>query len=386
MSPLAAALALLVVQGVADRPEPPAPANGILPPAPAEIFVLTMGPDHTVLFREWGHAALCVDRICFNYGFTDFSRPVALTWEVLNGKARFWLGLTTYEETLALYASHRRSVIRQDLPLDDESREALVGRLAGDLVPGQSEYTYNHFTENCTTRLRDYLDGVTDGALSRVRDLPERFRDAGGAPTFRSQIRRGLESRPFLLWVSDVAVGSAADGSITPFQAMFVPEGLRHGLERSLSATPVRLRDGRDGDFMAPDPGSRPYLPGLFGIAALLALPMLLPRTRRLGNLARMTTGLVLGAIGVAGTAAVLVSPLPEFHTSALPLVVLPTDVLLASRFAPRYALPRIAFGAVALAACLMGAWTQPLAWTALAVLIPIGAIARASRRVPATA
>ncbi len=367
------AAALLSSQVVAEPPEP------LLSREPAEIFVLTMGPDHTVLFREWGHAALCVDRTCFNYGFTDFSRPVALTWEVLNGRARFWLGLTTYEETLAFYASHRRSILRQDLDLEDGAREALLGLLAKDLVPGESEYTYNHFTENCTTRLRDYLDQATGGALSRrVSDLPERFRDrATGVPTFRSQIRRGLGSRPFLLWVSDVGVGSAADGPMTPFQAMFVPEGLRHGLEQALGAAPVRLRDGRDGDVMAPDPGSGPYLPWLFGIAALLALLTWRPRARRLG---RVATGLLLGVLGAAGTVAVLVSPLPEFHTSALPLALLPTDFLLASRFASRYAPLRAAFGVVVLALCLFGVWSQPLHWTALAALIPVGAIALASR------
>ncbi len=336
-----------------------------------------------MLFREWGHAALCVDRLCFNYGLTDFSRPVALTWEVLAGRARFWLGVSSYEQTFAQYASHGRSILRQDLFLEEEQREALLGRLGFDLRPGSSEYTYNHFTENCATRIRDYLNQATGGSLSRVADIPAIFEDSEGELTFRSQIRRGLASRPLLLWVSDVGVGSAVDQPIPPFQAMFVPGGLRHGIQRAFEAEPVRLREGRDGDRMGPDPGSAPYLPWLFGIALGIAAAVRLGEGRRLGRAARIASGVLLGGIGVAGATAVFVSPLPEFYTSALPLVLPPTDLLLASRFAPWYARLRLAFGGVAFLALLLGATTQPLLWTAVAALLPVGAIAFSGRRDP---
>ncbi len=333
-----------------------------------------------MLFREWGHAALCVDRICFNYGVTDFSRPVGLATEVLRGEARFWLGLTTYEQTLATYFGHDRSVFRQDLDLPLEAREELLGMLAADLVPGQSEYVYNHFTENCTTRVRDYVDAVTDGALSRVADMPEVFLDGSGELGFRAQIRRGLVTRPLLLWLSEVGVGGAADGPITPYDAMFVPEGLRHGISRGLGSEPVQLRRGRDGDVLAADPGSRPYLPWLFATAALLGAGLLVPRFARP---ARFATAGVLGLVGVAATLAAVLSPLPEFRSSLAALVVPPTDLLLAAPFAARYARFRLAFGAVAILALVVLGAAQPIAWTGLAALVPIAAMVVSERRRP---
>ncbi|MYF76658.1 MAG: DUF4105 domain-containing protein, partial [Acidobacteria bacterium] len=126
---------------------------------------MTMGPDQAVVFRKGGHAALCVGDRCLNYGVTDFSRPVGLVNEVLRGEAVFWMAVSGYEDMVRVYSRDDRSVFRQDLALAPEAREALLGRIAQDLVPGASEYIYNHFDDNCTSRIRDYLDEATSGKL-----------------------------------------------------------------------------------------------------------------------------------------------------------------------------------------------------------------------------
>ena len=360
---------------------------GQLPGTPSEsaeptpIFLLTMGPDHSVVFRKWGHAALCAGDQCLNYGVTDFSRPVRLVQEVLRGEAIFWMAVSDYEDMVRVYSRDGRSVFRQDLELSPEGREALIGRLSRDLVPGQSEYVYNHFDDNCTSRIRDYLDEAASGKLREPIPLPPPFGAPGREPTFRPHIRRGLYKDPFLLWLSDVGVGSVADQPISSFDAMFLPGALRYGVEQAFDAPPRKLHSGTYGDLLPPDPGSRPYLPWLFGIAALLALLILLPGSSGLRRAGIGAAAALLTAVGVVATIVLAVSPLPEFRTSLLALAVPPSDLLLATRHARWYGPARLVWGAGFGVAILAGVLRQPLGWTVLATLLPVAAIVWRQRR-----
>ncbi len=330
-----------------------------------------MGPDASVLFRQWGHAALCVGDRCLNYGVTDFSRPLALIREVIEARAIFWVEVSRRDALVAAYIAQGRSVFRQDLVLPPEGRAALLARVAADVVPGQSEYVYNHFDENCTTRVRDYLDAAAGGALRRPVALPPEYAGRGGEATLRTHIRRGLGGRPFLLWLSDVGAGSAVDRPIRSFEAMFLPGALRVGVEAALGAAPVRLHTGRDGDLLPPDPGSAPALPWLFGISLGLAGLIL---SRRGSRAATVGAAALLTLLGAVALFVRLWSPLPEFGTSLAFLVFLPSDFLLATRAGRWYAPGRLAAGAAALA-LLPFVTPQPLGWTALAVLLPVAAI-----------
>lgn len=385
-SPFAIVVALAAAAAVGGTAAAAQEAPGTAP-AP-RISLLTMGPDHSQLFREWGHAALCVDERCFNYGTTDFSRPAALTVEVLRGEAYFWVAVSGYEDTVRQYARMERSIFRQDLDLDAAAREILLGRVAADLVPGASEYLYNHFSDNCTTRIRDYLDEAGGGALRQVTELPPVFREPEGGYRLRTHMRRGLTTRPLLAWLSDIGVGRSADRPVTAYEVMFLPGALRYGVEQAFGAEPQQLRQGRDGDLLPPDPGSSAYLPWLAAVSALFAGAILQTRRAGLARGARAAAGASLGLLGLVGLALFLLSPLPEFSTGLLLLGVPLTDFLLATRFARFYAWPRAAFGALFLIALAAGLTAQPLAGTVAAGTLLAAAVGWRSssrRRVGAT-
>ena len=362
-----------------QRPQPPEWRTEA-PSRSDDIFVLSMGPDHDDLFREWGHAALCVGESCFNYGVTDFSRPVGLLFDVLLGRALFWVAVTPYQHTLATYAAHDRTVFRQDLDLSPEARSALLGKLSRDLVPGASEYLYNHFEDNCTTRIRDYLDDASGGGLQGSIGMPPEFAGRGGAPaTFRSQIRRGLADRPLLLWVSDVGVGTAVDHPISDFELMFLPGGLRAGVEAGFDAPAEKLRAGRDGDLLPADPGSGPYVPWLLLVAA--GVSGLILRGGRFGRMTTVAAAATLMLLGAIGLFLRFASPLAEFSTSFLFLAAPATDAALATRWAGIYAPARLVFAAGLLVVLLTGMIPQPLGWTVLAAMLPVAAIWWVRRR-----
>ena len=364
----------------------PAEALGQAPGTPAEgadsppVFLLTMGPDQSVIFRKWGHAALCVGDQCLNYGVTDFSRPAGLVRDVLKGEAVFWVSVSWYDDLVAAYALQDRTIFRQDLELSAEAREALFARVAHDAIPGQSEYIYDHFHDNCTTRIRDYLDEATSGRLREPFPLPPPFARPGQEPSFRGHIRRGLYEDPFLLWLSDVGVGSVADQPISSFDAMFLPGALRYGVEAALGAPPTRVHTGSYGDVLPPDPGNGPYLPWLLGIALFLSLVIVMPAP----GLSRIGAGgaaVFLGLVGTVAAAVLVTSPLPEFRTSLVALAIPASDVLLATRHARWYAPLRLVWGALFLAALAAGVIRQPLGWTAVAALLPVAALLWRHRR-----
>ena len=361
--PVALVAVLAAAGSAAAAPQTPAGETEAAP----NIFVLTMGPDHSQLFREWGHAALCVDDRCFNYGTTDFSRPAGLTREVLMGEAYFWVAASDYEDTVQQYARMDRSIFRQDLDLDEAAREVLLGRVAADLVPGASEYLYNHFSDNCTTRIRDYLDEAGGGALRQVTELPPVFREPDGGYRLRTHMRRGLTTRPLLNWLSDIGVGRSADRPATAYEVMFLPGALRYGVEQAFGAAPQQLRQGRDGDLLPPDPGSSAYVPWLAAVSVLLSGAILQTRREGLSRAARAAAGAALGVVGAAGLLLFLLSPLPAFSTGLLFLGVPATDFLLATRFARAYSRPRAVFGVLFLIALGAGLTPQPLGWTVAA-------------------
>ena len=248
-------------------------------------------------------------------------------------------------------------------------------------MPGQGEYVYNHFEDNCTSRIRDYLDEASSGELREPIPLPPPFGTPGREPTFRSDIRRGLYEDRFLLWLSDVGVGSVADQPISSFDAMFLPGALRYGVEQAFDAPPGNSTPAatviccpRIREAVRICRGSSPLrrssrcsfcCPGRSGL-------------RRAGVGA---AAVLMAAVGVIATFVLAVSPLPEFRTSLLALAVPPSDLLLATRHARWYGPARLVWGAGFLVAILAGVLRQPLGWTVLATLLPVAAIVWRQRR-----
>ena len=64
---------------------------------------------------------------------------------------------------MADYTAADRTIWVQRLPLTDAQAVTLAARLEHDARPENREYLYDHFMDNCTTRLRDI--GVTEDML-----------------------------------------------------------------------------------------------------------------------------------------------------------------------------------------------------------------------------
>jgi hypothetical protein len=344
---------------------PVSPALFLLPAALAapRITVYTMGPGDEV-FSRFGHAAVCVDQRCYNYGTADFTTPLPLTVGVVRGEAEFWVSQVSEPAMLAFYEEYERTVWAQQLPLSDARARALARALAEDARPENRFYTYHHFDDNCTTRIRDMVDAHSGGALAETRGQPfER--------TMRSLVRDGLATSLPLLAGSELGLGRVIDRTPSLWEAMFLPRVFREQLQERLGAEPVQVITGRDRP--APDRAllkARALFLGVSGLFAALAWRW------------RGVAGLWPGLLACALWASAAVSPVPILRQNELLLVLWPADIAagwLPGAWRRRYAGLRLGALALAAALALAGVLHQPL-WLPLGVAATLLGLAARGR------
>jgi hypothetical protein len=336
-----------------------APARAELP---TRIELYTMGSGDDV-FEAFGHSALCVidERqprgVCYNYGTSDFSDPVKLVWDVLRGRARFWVGRMPLPLMLQAYTEDDRSIWRQKLELDEATARALAARLEDDLLPENKYYTYHHYRDNCATRLRDHIDWATGGRLSAGTER-------GSGQTFRGLTQRGFASDILLLLGMEVVVGRRVDREATIWEAMFVPAVMRAEVARRFQAPPEAYYT-RVGPVptLSPHAGTRALWAAAL-IVALLVLSTAVSRAERPLRVALAVLGVTLGLLGALVVVVAVVATLPELRQNEVLLVVLPTDVLLAllrGRALYAYLVARLILAAAVAAGLAAGMVVAPI-------------------------
>jgi hypothetical protein len=313
--------------------------------AAPRVDLYTMGPGDE-LFSAFGHAAICVEARCYNYGTADFQTPVPLTWNFVRGRARFWVSVLPREAMLGYYASVDRSVWRQRLSLPESEARALAELLEASTDESVKYYRYHHFDDNCTTRIRDLVDRATGGTLRR---------DPGARSlSFREWARQGFAGNWPLLAATELLLGRSADRRTDSWSAMFLPSELRAEVEQRLHSPPELVYARK-----RPLPDGSQWLGALafITLGALLALVVLAGRARR-WTLA--PAAFVLGLIALVLDALALLSTFPELTRNEMLLVFWPTDFALP--WLPR-GYVKLRLGALALIVLLhAGLLTQPLA------------------------
>lgn len=348
-------------------------------PAPA-IELVTMGPG-ALIWERWGHSALCVrypdprrDR-CYNYGTTDFSDPVAMIWDFLRNRSLFWVSASHPSRMVRFYRDVLdRSLWVQRLPLSPGKAREAAALLEATIAGDDKYYRYHHFDDNCSTRVRDIIDRVTDGALRQATE-PYTY-------TFREIARRGMSEYPFLVLLSDFPLGRRADRIPTLYQAMHQPLVLRDQVTEQLGVEPELVYERQSPAFDVSNPISRGWLVVLaliVGAPALLA--WFLGRFERVGLALSVLPAGIMGA--VLWTMAII-SSLPELRWNETLLVVWPVDLLLPlmpAGLRRHYGRARVVWLVAVLLLSLVGVLHQPLWGVASLALVPCLVAALRRRR-----
>ena len=191
------------------------------------VSVVTFGIGDAV-HQYFGHNALVVEGATlpeptvFNYGMFTFG-PDMLS-QFLKGRLKFWLGLTELRRTVAQYAAANRDVRLLELNLTPAQRRAVLGRLLSDSRPENRSYLYDHYFDNCSTRVRDVLDDALHGQLRRAWSGRARF-------TLRQDTMRHTQRDLLTEWGMMLGLNASVDRPQSVWSQAFLPLELETLLE-----------------------------------------------------------------------------------------------------------------------------------------------------------
>jgi hypothetical protein len=354
--------------------------SGALEPEPPVIELLTFGVGARI-FEKFGHAAICLryhqpehPEICFNYGVTDFNTSgnagLIMVWNFLRREQKFWVEPTTLTAMVAFYRGEDRDIWRQTLPITGAAARAIEAQLWSDIREENRYYYYDHFHDNCSTRVRDLIDRATGGALAASKAVRH-------GRTVREIGRRGLAGMPVLLVASDLIAGRELDQHPTVWEAMFHPEILRTEVAVRLRAPPELIYRRRGPPFPIPGKSGRLHF---LALVVALAVPLFIARAvRRHEAAALWTVAVALALLGALVWSVAIVSPIPVVRCNEAVFVVLPIDLalpLLSPGWRRRYAQIRLGMLGVVSVLGLIGVFHQPLWVVILAVVLPMATIA----------
>lgn len=365
------------------QPTPLSPSDRERIPHEAEapfVDVLTFGIGD-VIFERWGHTAICLryhepdnSPVCFNYGVTDFDDQAGLVWRFVRGQQEFWSEPSSNRVLVDFYREEDRDIWIQTLLIDDAQARKIEARLWKDVDEDNRGYIYDHFSDNCTTRIRDVIDEATVGALRKNSGVlyPLTLRELGSP---------GLEETPLLLGATDFLLGRSMDAPLTVWEAMFHPDVLRRQLEVQLGVVP-RVENARQ----ARRPGYRGPSGRMmwFGIALVLTTLLALGWWQaRVARGALIAASLYLGLWGLIIYVAVIASTIPALRWNEVLCVLVPLDLMLpwlSRDRRGRYARFRVTGLLLVSALCAIGVLHQPLWVPILTAIMPLSLIAFAER------
>ena len=215
---IAAALALALSSPLAAQV---APVGASPTGAPYKVSLITILPGKA-LYSSFGHSGLrVVDTrngrdLFYNYGLSAHPFDAKFALGMFAGRMEFMVGAGGTSSVLGFYSGvENRTIIEQDLDLDDAQVAALVAALRHDARPENRVYNYRYFSDNCTTRVAVMLQ--------RTAGEDPGSRPVDPALTVRASVNGTLAGRPWLTFVVNLLMGPTVDRAAGTGDPIFLP-------------------------------------------------------------------------------------------------------------------------------------------------------------------
>ncbi|HKT58674.1 MAG TPA: DUF4105 domain-containing protein [Gemmatimonadales bacterium] len=189
------------------------------------VFLMTFGPGRQV-WERFGHNAIWIHDpsdgtdLAFNYGLFDFHQQNFLL-RFARGQMWYWMAGYPASAYIDQYQRDNRSIWIQELELPARARIQLEEFLRWNALPEHRYYHYDYYRDNCSTRVRDAIDRVLDGALRRQTDT------VPAHTTYRFHTQRLTANDPLIFTALLAALGPGVDRPITAWEEMFLPLKMR---------------------------------------------------------------------------------------------------------------------------------------------------------------
>jgi len=206
---------------------PPAPPS---PPSALTVYLMTFGPGRHV-WERFGHNAIWIhDPVhgtdeAYNYGLFDFAQENFIL-RFVRGQMWYWMAGFPAPRYVAQYERDDRSIWVQELELSPRASEELQGFLRWNAEPEHRFYHYDYYRDNCSTRVRDAIDRVLNGAFR------EQTKDVPTGTTYRFHTQRLTANDPPIFTGLLLALGEGVDRPISAWEEMFLPLKMREHIRR----------------------------------------------------------------------------------------------------------------------------------------------------------
>ena len=204
------------------------------------IYLVTFGPGDDV-WERFGHNALWVQDenfgigVAYNWGMFSFQQPHFIT-RFIQGRMLYWMAGYDAQQTVAAYTQANRSIWVQELNLTPAQRVEMAKFLEWNAREENKYYRYDYYRDNCSTRVRDAIDRITGGAVSRA------LKPIATSETYRSHTAALTYTDPLTYSGLMLAMGPAIDQPLNAWQESFIPMQLREWVRK----VKVRAPDGTE--------------------------------------------------------------------------------------------------------------------------------------------
>lgn len=202
-----------------------------------EVSLITAAPSDLV-YGTWGHSALRLrslngtsrQDLVINYGMFDY-RTEHFVSKFIRGILPYSLGIEPYDAFMVNYLERDQRLTEQVLNVSISKKSTLLDLINANLLPENRTYRYDHFKDNCATRIRDlieacYADSLiySWGASSETKFSDESFVDL---------IEPFVERKPWLQFGTDIILGYSASQHATFRDRMFLPDNMMKAYENT---------------------------------------------------------------------------------------------------------------------------------------------------------
>ena len=256
-----------------------------------EVSLLTCSPGDE-LYSAFGHTAIRVNDMVFNYGMFNFNTE-GFYIKFVSGQTDYELGVEMIQGFERQYERRNRSVIEQKLNLTNEEKAALFNALIDNTRPENKTYRYNFVFDNCATRPRVKIEECLKGAIKY--DVKEENE------SYRKLIEKYVGEDSWIKFGIDILIGAEADKTASFFDRLFLPDELMNAFatarrdngERLVTETEEIVSQDKD-ENDDEDNGVTPLAVAVIAMTIISIASLLFPRKlKALDFILFLVTGLL---------------------------------------------------------------------------------------------
>ena len=277
-----------------------------------EVRLLIIGQGDPV-YSLWGHTGIAIkntitDKDIF-FDFGNFNFEDEQFFKNFAVGRLLYIAWAAYLEPYIQSVFHdKRDLTEYVLDLSPQKKLELYNALRTKALPENRTYLYHHYKDNCSTRIRDYINDAVYGQLQEKTEVSR-------GSTFRRSFLLFTSNKKIIGSILSILQGPEIDKEITIWQEMFLPEILKQEIEnfqyineKDENVTLVKRKNilySTDQRIPLPEKYTPPYsqviLISLFFSAIVLFLNFRsLKGNRRIWAISNILTSFFLGILGSA--------------------------------------------------------------------------------------